>query len=76
MHGLKGYPDAGHGFLNDHQATRDKTPVPFTLIGRLMPGAGYHEPRRRTSGCTDRRLLRSALRPWLSWRGACWDEPA
>jgi carboxymethylenebutenolidase len=42
-HDVKEYPDAGHGFLNDHDTAGDKTPILFTVIGKLMPGAGYHE---------------------------------
>ena len=42
-HDVKEYPDAGHGFLNDHDAAGDKTPILFSVMGRLMPGAGYHE---------------------------------
>ena len=42
-HNVKEYPDAGHGFLNDHDAARDNTPVLFRVVGKLMPGAGYHE---------------------------------
>jgi dienelactone hydrolase len=33
----------GHEFLNDHEGAGDKAPVPFTVLGRLMPGSGYHE---------------------------------
>ena len=35
-HDVKEYPDAGHGFLNDHSS------VLFAVMGKLM-GAGYHE---------------------------------
>ena len=38
---MKEYPPAGHEFLNDHEGAGDK-PL-FAVLGRLMPGAGYHE---------------------------------
>lgn len=41
-HDVKEYPDAGHGFLNDH----DRADVPAALrplLGRL-PGLRYHDP--------------------------------
>lgn len=42
-HDVKEYPEAGHAFLNDHEAAGDKTPLLFAVLGRLSPGAGYHE---------------------------------
>jgi carboxymethylenebutenolidase len=39
-HDVKEYPEAGHAFLNDH----DNVPVLFAVMGKLTPGAGYHEP--------------------------------
>jgi carboxymethylenebutenolidase len=42
-HDVKEYPQAGHEFLNDHEGAGDKAPVLFAVLGRLMPGAGYHE---------------------------------
>jgi carboxymethylenebutenolidase len=42
-HDVKEYPEAGHSFLNDHEAAGDKTPLLFAVLGRLSPGAGYHE---------------------------------
>jgi carboxymethylenebutenolidase len=38
---IKMYPDAGHGFLNDH----DRSEIPFWInaVAKLT-GAGYHEP--------------------------------
>jgi len=42
-HDVKEYPQAGHGFLNDHDGAGDKAPVLFAVLGRLMPGSGYHE---------------------------------
>jgi carboxymethylenebutenolidase len=40
---VKEYPPAGHEFLNDHEGAGDKAPILFAVLGRLMPGAGYHE---------------------------------
>jgi len=42
-HDVKEYPQAGHEFLNDHEGAGDKAPVLFAVLGRLMPGSGYHE---------------------------------
>jgi carboxymethylenebutenolidase len=46
-HDVKEYPDAGHEFLNDHEGAGDKAPALFAVIGRLMPGSGYHEESAR-----------------------------
>ncbi len=51
-HDVKEYPQAGHGFLNDHDGAGDQAPVLFGVLGRLMPGSGYnqaaaHDARRR-----------------------------
>jgi carboxymethylenebutenolidase len=42
-HDVKEYPDAGHGFLNDHDGVGDPMPFLFTVLGKLSPGSGYHE---------------------------------
>jgi len=42
-HDVKEYPSAGHEFLNDHEGAGDKAPIMFAVLGKLMPGAGYHE---------------------------------
>ena len=43
-HDVKEYPQAGHGFINDHDGAGDKTPFFFAVMGKLTPGvAGYHE---------------------------------
>ncbi|HUY22070.1 MAG TPA: dienelactone hydrolase family protein [Acidimicrobiales bacterium] len=42
-HDVKEYPDAGHSFLNDHDAAGDRTPALFVVTGKFM-AAGYHEP--------------------------------
>lgn len=46
-HDVKEYPEAGHGFLNDHDGAGDDTPALFAVLGRLTPGAGYHEASAR-----------------------------
>jgi carboxymethylenebutenolidase len=43
-HDVKLYPDAGHGFLNDHDP--DEVPALFVLLGRISR-TGYHEPSAR-----------------------------
>jgi carboxymethylenebutenolidase len=40
-HDVKEYPDAGHGFLNDHQAAGDPMPVMIRVLGPVM-GFGPH----------------------------------
>jgi carboxymethylenebutenolidase len=42
-HDVKEYPDAGHGFINDHDGAGDRQPLLFSVFGKLTPGAGYHE---------------------------------
>ncbi len=39
-HDVKEYPDAGHGFINQHDG---KVGIMIGVMGRLM-GIGYHEP--------------------------------
>jgi carboxymethylenebutenolidase len=60
-HDVKEYPEAGHGFINDHDGAGDRTPLLFAVLGKLSPGAGYHEPsaqdaRRRIIAFFDARL--------------------
>jgi carboxymethylenebutenolidase len=63
-HDIRTYPDAGHGFLNDH----DPADVPATaaVLGRLTGGADpYHEPsardaRERILAFFDRHLRQGA----------------
>lgn len=43
-HDVKEYPDAAHGFLNDHEGAGDKPPPLFAVMGKLSAGPGYHEP--------------------------------
>jgi carboxymethylenebutenolidase len=40
-HEVTEYPDAGHGFMNDH--TPGEVPVIFQLLGAIVH-TGYHEP--------------------------------
>ena len=42
-HDVKEYPEAGHGFMNDHEGAGDKVPLLFAVMGRLLPGPGYDE---------------------------------
>lgn len=46
-HDVKEYADAGHGFLNDHEAAGDRTPLLFSVFAKLTPGLGYHEASAR-----------------------------
>ena len=42
-HDVKEYPDAGHGFINNHAGAGEKEPFLFAVFARLMPGLGYNE---------------------------------
>jgi len=42
-HDVKEYPDAGHSFLNDHEADRANVPLLFVALGAIIR-ARYHEP--------------------------------
>jgi carboxymethylenebutenolidase len=42
-HDVKEYPQARHGFLNDHSAGAAEGPALFAVMARLMPGVGYNE---------------------------------
>ena len=60
-HDVKEYPEAGHGFLNDHEGAHDRAPVLFMVMGKFAGGGGYHEPstqdaRRRIVSFFDRHL--------------------
>lgn len=46
-HDIKEYPGAGHGFLNNHEASGEKVPPLFAVAARLSPGMGYHEEAAR-----------------------------
>ena len=43
-HDIKVYPEAGHGFLNDHPP-EDMTPL--TVLLSKLSGTRYHEPSAR-----------------------------
>src|SRR5262249_20616378 len=45
-HDVKEYADAGHGFLNDHNAAGDKVPALIKLMGPVM-GFGPHAESTR-----------------------------
>ncbi|MBN9101979.1 MULTISPECIES: dienelactone hydrolase family protein [unclassified Pseudonocardia] len=63
-HDIRTYPDAGHGFLNDHDPA--DVPAVAAVLGRLTGGADvYHEPsardaRERILAFLDRHLRRPA----------------
>ncbi|HEX3964656.1 MAG TPA: dienelactone hydrolase family protein [Trebonia sp.] len=42
-HDVKEYPEAGHGFINNHAGAGEKEPFLFAVMARLMPGVGYNE---------------------------------
>lgn len=41
---VKEYPDAGHGFLNDHEGAGDRMPALFALADKLFTGPSHHAP--------------------------------
>jgi carboxymethylenebutenolidase len=45
-HDVKEYPEAGHGFINDHERAGDRIPPMVRLMSPLM-GFGPHEPSAR-----------------------------
>jgi len=46
-HDVKEYPDAEHGFLNDHKGAGDHVPLVFAVMARFTGGADYHDPSAR-----------------------------
>jgi carboxymethylenebutenolidase len=46
VHDVKEYPDAGHGFMNDHEGAGDRIPLVFSVMGRWARN-GFHEPSAR-----------------------------
>ncbi len=42
-HDVKEYPEAGHGFINNHGGAGGKAPFLFSVMARFMPGIGYDE---------------------------------
>jgi carboxymethylenebutenolidase len=61
-HDVKEYPEAGHEFINDHEGAGDKTPFLFAVMGRLVPGTGYHGPSAQDA----RRRILAYFREHLS----------
>jgi len=66
-HDVKEYPDAGHGFINDHRDER--IPPVFALMARFIGGSDPHEPsaedaRHRIEAFFGRHL-----------RSPDWDDP-
>ena len=64
-HDVKEYPEAGHAFMNDHEGAGDEEPLLFRVIGKLVPGPGYHEAsardaRRRIIAFFDAHLKKDA----------------
>jgi carboxymethylenebutenolidase len=62
-HDVMEYPEATHGFLNDHQA--DEVPKIFVVLAKLMGGADYDEEsakhaRKRITGFFDEHLKAGA----------------
>jgi carboxymethylenebutenolidase len=60
-HDVKEYPDAEHGFLNDHRGAGDRIPTLFVVMAKFTGGADYHEPsaidaRERIVAFFDRHL--------------------
>jgi carboxymethylenebutenolidase len=41
-HDVKEYPEAGHGFLNDHEGAQDHVPALFPIVGKVMGISGLH----------------------------------
>ena len=58
-HDVKEYPDAGHGFINNHAGAGEKEPFLFAVFARLSRGWGTTRPRHRTRASASR--LSSAL---------------
>lgn len=59
-HDVKEYPQASHGFMNDHEGAHDEAPLLFAVLGKLA-GPGYHQAsaedaRRRIVGFFDTHL--------------------
>lgn len=46
-HDIKVYPDAGHGFMNDH----DPSEIPlWAMVSGKLASTDYHEPSARDAG--------------------------
>lgn len=60
-HDVREYPDAGHGFVNDHEGAGDSVPFPMSVLVKLVPGPGYvpaaaEDARRRIVAFFDTHL--------------------
>lgn len=42
-HDVREYPQAGHGFMNDHEGAGDELPLLYAVMAKLIPGPGYVE---------------------------------
>lgn len=42
-HDVKEYPDAGHGFMNDHEGAGDHVPAAMGVLATFTPAMGYLE---------------------------------
>jgi carboxymethylenebutenolidase len=62
-HDIKAYPDAGHAFLNDHDAAGDRSPLIFVVMGKFAGPAGYHEPSARDARQRIVSFFETHLRP-------------
>ena len=49
-HDVKEYPDAGHGFINDHEGAGDPMPLLLKVMGKLIPGWVTTKKRPATPG--------------------------
>ena len=43
-HDIKEYPDARHGFLNDHESAVDPSLLIFVVMGKFAGTSADHEP--------------------------------
>jgi carboxymethylenebutenolidase len=43
-HDIEEYPDAKHGFLNDHASAGDPSPFIFVVMGAFAGTSEFHEP--------------------------------
>lgn len=69
-HDVKEYPEAGHGFINDHRDER--IPPMFALMARFIGGADFHEAsaadaRDRIETFFDSHLRATGPRPASEW---------
>jgi carboxymethylenebutenolidase len=64
-HDVKEYPEAGHGFINDHEGAGDRVPPVFAVMGRLSgtryDRASADDARRRIIAFFDAHLNEGAI---------------